>query len=542
MEMKGRRAWAAAALAVAAYLYGLGGQNIPKIGDEAVYLQIARVTGASGALLPLRSELGVNDTKPPLLFWTGAAATAGGRLWSAFAVRLPVALYSLALAVLCGLCAWRLSRDREAAWLAGLSFLCFHSTFQHGRPFLTNVPEAFWLFLPYYLILRSPSISPLALGACIGVGLLHKSFVDAVPACLALAWHRRKLLDPRALAAGACALAVFMLWPALDPERGQVYAQFFLAENFAKVGGGERAALSGHGYLWNALFGPYHVGRVWGGLFVDAGLMALPLAAILPLAWKRRREVEPGERLMWLVLASYALFYTVPSQRQENYLIAATPAAAVLLGLYWKRLRAGLLAAFAAPLAAVFAAGLALSFLLTKLVAISPLHFAVPAAGLAATAWALASPRRAPALFHGLVLAAYLTISCALAPFDGPAGRHSPAALERLKGRVVYAPTGWDHKPRTEYYRFAWPGADVRGFDPENAELRKDLLAAGKLVGARLPLGAAAPEGCRAETSRLVMKSRLPGKDVLALLKGELGRLIEQEAILACARGAVAKS
>lgn len=528
--MKARAWWPAlGALAALTYLYGLGGQYIPKIGDEAIYLQIARVTARSGAPLPLRSEAGINDTKPPLLFWTAAAATGLARDWTPLRARLPVALYSLALAALCGAAALRLSGEREAAWVAALTFLCFHATFQHGRPLLTNVPEAFWLFLPFVLVLERPSTPWPILGLCVGVGLLYKSFADVVPVALALAWHRKKLGGPILMACAAVSL--FLLWPLLDPRRDALVSDFFLRENLGKLGGGERAALAGHGYLWDAVFGPYHLGRIWAGPLVNAGLLAPVLAAAAWSGWKHRAGMASGERLLWKMLLAFLVFYSIPSQRQENYLIPAMPAAAALVGLHWARLPRAAAVASGAAAGAVCLAAPVLFIVAGGLVPFGAAAWLAALSGLALAAGSFAAPR----LTHASVLATYLTISCALAPFDGPAGRYDQAALSQMAGRVVYVPTGWDHKPRTEYYRFALPGADVRGFDPDNAELRRDLLAAGKLVGSSLPLGAEPPTGCSAVGRRLALKSRLPGRDVLALLRGDLGRLVESEAILRCA-------
>jgi hypothetical protein len=37
--------------------------------------------------------------------------------------------------------------------VALLAYLAFFSTYRYGRPFLTNAPEVFWLFVPFFALL-----------------------------------------------------------------------------------------------------------------------------------------------------------------------------------------------------------------------------------------------------------------------------------------------------------------------------------------------------------------------------------------------------
>ena len=62
-------------LAVFTYTYSLDGLHIPHIGDEAPYIQIVRLTAESGDWLPLKTTSGLENTKPPLLFWLGMVST-----------------------------------------------------------------------------------------------------------------------------------------------------------------------------------------------------------------------------------------------------------------------------------------------------------------------------------------------------------------------------------------------------------------------------------------------------------------------------------
>ena len=106
-------------LALAVYLYALDGLYIPHIGDEAPYIEIARLTGASGAWLPLKTAPGLENTKPPLLYWVGIVSTQWGRHFTLFRLRLPIVLYTFVLAALVGFVTERLTKDRVRGALGG---------------------------------------------------------------------------------------------------------------------------------------------------------------------------------------------------------------------------------------------------------------------------------------------------------------------------------------------------------------------------------------------------------------------------------------
>jgi len=144
-------------LALTAYFYGLDSIHIPKIGDEPPYLQITRVTAESGSMLPLVWDGGINNTKPPMLFWQGILTTGWGKYWNPWTLRGPVVLYSMVIALVIGLFARKLSGDALTGLMGGLIYLGFLSTIQHGRPFLTNPPETLFLFLPLVVMFDKDS-------------------------------------------------------------------------------------------------------------------------------------------------------------------------------------------------------------------------------------------------------------------------------------------------------------------------------------------------------------------------------------------------
>ena len=259
--------------ALAAYVWGFGGLHVPKIGDEYVYLQIARVTGGLEGWLPLTFDGGVWSTKPPLLFWQGIAGARlfGEELW---VYRLPSLLYTLGTALLAARYARRLGGDRRRAWIAALAYLAFFSTWRYGRPYLTNPPEVFWSFLALYLVPRRAAREAdgsgeaeqrdslgeqlgrwLAIGLCLGVVCLYRSYALLAPFLFVVGlelWRRRgwKLgafirtdLAKLVLVLGV-ALACFSLWFLLDPDPAEVWRTFVRGENAGKFDRGSYWAAS----------------------------------------------------------------------------------------------------------------------------------------------------------------------------------------------------------------------------------------------------------------------------------------------------------
>ncbi|HUW29775.1 MAG TPA: phospholipid carrier-dependent glycosyltransferase, partial [Sulfuriferula sp.] len=168
-----RTAWylLACLLAVFVYFYGLDSQHIPKNGDEYPYEHITRLTAASGKLLPLQSRLDhMRNTKPPLLFWQGIASTDGGKNWTLWDLRYPSVIYTLLTAGMLFMLGRSVGGKTETGFVAALTFLAFFSTYRYGRPFLTNPPEVFWIFLPFFVLLywrkafESRWLIPLLLG------------------------------------------------------------------------------------------------------------------------------------------------------------------------------------------------------------------------------------------------------------------------------------------------------------------------------------------------------------------------------------------
>ena len=330
-------------LALAAYFWGLGCYQIPKIGDEVLYLQIARVTGASGSWLPLRYEPGILNTKPPLLFWLGIFINRFSA--SLFAMRAGVVIVTLLSASLVYLISKKRSADRAAPYWAAAAYLGFISTFQQGRPFLVNSFEVLFLVLPlawFFYRSRLDFIFWVLVSLSWGAVAWSKSFALILVGAFALAgsvWilkpevRKNKsffiLFFSSAVIAG---LAIFSLWFVFDPDPGLLFHQFIIGENAVKF--------KGYANYFRGLFmGAYPVYRIWLGDFANAGIYAvILLGTIVALLRKGIKAVDRQTlSLLWFIVA-FLIFYTIPTQRQENYLLPTMAIWAVFFADYRKNI------------------------------------------------------------------------------------------------------------------------------------------------------------------------------------------------------------
>ena len=475
-EIRVRWLWPAVALfGVFVYLVSLDGLYIPHIGDEAPYIEIARLTAESGSWLPLKTGAGLENTKPPLLYWVGIVATDWASKWTLFRLRLPIVGFTLATGILTFWLARRLGYDKETAWISALTFLGFYSSFQYGRPFLINSPETFFVFLSFALMLVFRG-SWLVAGIALGIACLFKSFALVAPVGLALAWAGGRRRFFHAALAVFVALAVFGLWPLLDPDPAAVFRHFVLEENLGK--------LQGQGYFRGLLTGPYALHWLWLGHFGNAGLFAVPLLFLVITTIQERKNLGAEEKSLWILVLSFLLVYSIPSQRQENYLIPTVPALAILLARRWNGLPEAWFRWFALP-GALFTAALLWVVLGIRERVLPPGSYAawqlaVPAVVLGLWIALVVLPRAARYSFHTMVFSSFLLISLAVAPFEGPLGRYDPERVAFLEGKRVYVPS--EFISRHERHRFLLPGARIEGYDPADADSASRLLSSGQHV------------------------------------------------------------
>ena len=172
------------------------------------------------------------------------------------------------------------------------------------------------------------------IGVSLGIACLFKSFALVAPVGLALTWFTfmergdflvRDVL--RIAVAVIVALGCFVIWPLLDPEPGAILQHFVLEENLGKLGG--------EGYLRGLFAGPYPIYRLWLGHLGNAGFFALPLIYLVVRSVRERQSATMEEKGLWILVLSFLIVYSVPSQRQENYLIPTVPALSILLAMRW---------------------------------------------------------------------------------------------------------------------------------------------------------------------------------------------------------------
>ena len=524
-------------LALVTYFYALDSPHIPKNGDEYVYAHITRFTAYSGHLLPLQSQLHeMRNTKPPLLFWQGIASTRWARDWSLLTLRYPSVIYTLLTAVLAFLLGWKVSGRLETGGLACLTFLSFFNIYRYGRPFLTEAPVTFWLFVPFFaflfwqpVVLESRLFMPFLLGLGLGVGLLYKSFALVLPVALAFSWW---YLDYRGYKVrafltkdagkiaimGVVSLALFSLWFLLDPKPMAIVHEFVWKENLGKFDP------QGLGYMTQLLRG---VSSIWGlalGYLVNAGLLVFPLIAVLWISYKRRCQLGGAEKLLCLWVVALFLFFSLPSMRSNRYLLPAMPALAVMCALNWDRISRR---AFVASLLAAGAAIAVMAYLSLRLqfnvggVRLFPATYWL-LLGVTATLVLLALflPEFTRPSVPCVALLLCLCLAVALRPLDGPLGRYSPEAQQYVMGKQVWVPCNF--RAVDEGYRFLLPGADVHGYRDDGSVTLDSLDTRYAMFAIRLPLAATETRGLRLIGQRLEIHSRLSSRELLDMLRGNV--------------------
>ncbi len=524
-ESRLRLAWyvLATLLAVFTYFYSLDSEHIPKNGDEYPYEHITRLTADSGKLLPLQSQLnGQRNTKPPLLFWQGITSTNGGQDWDLWHLRYPSVIYTLLTALMVFMLGWKLSRQLATGFLALLAYLAFFNTYRYGRPFLTNPPEVFWLFMPFFTLLywrpaafNSRFIVPILLGTSIGIGLLYKSFALLLPVGIALSWwylHNRNYRlaaffakdASKVVIASSVSLAIFSLWFVLDPDPQSVWKEFVVGENIGKFDP------QGGSYLSKLLWGSSSVWSLALGYITNAGLLMFPVAALLFVSYKRRGQMDDAEKLLWAWAFTLLVVFSLPSQRSSRYLLAGMPALAVLCALNWHRISRkafGISLVFAMAAIGVMAYfSMRLQHELANTQLYSLAYWLLLACTGILALLALLIPKLTQPSVSTVVILVLLSLAAFLRPFDGPFGTYDAGARQYAKGKDVWVPCNF--RAKDEGHRFILPGAMAHGYRDDNGLSITELAVRYPLFAVQLPLQDIACANCKIVGQRLDLRSR----------------------------------
>jgi 4-amino-4-deoxy-L-arabinose transferase-like glycosyltransferase len=530
-------------LAAFAYFYGLDSEHIPKNGDEYVYEHITRLTAGSGNLLPLQSQLdNMRNTKPPLLFWQGIISTGWGKNWTLWDLRYPSVIYTLLTAAMLFMLGWKLTDKLETGFIAALTFLAFFTTYRFGRPFLTNPPEVFWIFLPFFALLywrqafESRFMIPLLLGIAIGIGFLYKSFALGLPVTMGLSgWylHQRdyraaEFLKQDALKVAiaiSVAVAMFAIWFMLDPNPQAVWKEFIVGENVGKFDP------HGPSYLSKLLWGGSSIWSYALAFLTNPGLLTFPVIALFFAAFQRRRQLSDEEKLLWLWIAVMLLSFALPSQRSGRYLLAAMPAVALLCALNWQQISRK---AFIASLVLAGAIIAGIAYLAVRLQAEMPdlqlypptFWLLVAGAGML-TLLAIVVPDLTRPCVNIIALLVLLCFAVFLRPFDGALGNYSAEARQYASGKEVAVPCNF--RAMDEGHRFILPGAEIRGYIEDQNLSASELAARYPLFAVRVALNDSRQNAGCAECKIIGQRLEIRGRQSQVELKEMLfqGKVFE---------------
>jgi hypothetical protein len=489
-------------LAVFAYFYGLDSQNIPKNGDEYPYEHIVRLTAASGELLPLQSQMeNMRNTKPPLLFWQGIVSTGWGKDWMLWKLRYPSVIYTMLTASMLFLLGLKLTGKLETGFIAALTFLAFFTTYRFGRPFLTNPPEVFWIFLPFFVLLywrktiESRFVIPMLIGICIGIGFLYKSFALGLPVTLGLTgWylHQRhyrvagfiKQDAMKVVIAVSVSVMLFAMWFVLDPDPQSVWKEFVVGENIGKFDS------HGPGYLEKLLWGGSSIWSYTIAFLTNPGLLTFPVVALFYVAYKNRHQLGEEEKLLWILVAAFFFSFSLPSQRSGRYLLDIMPAVALLCALNWQQINRKTFIA-SLILAGVMLAGLAylavrLQAEMTAAQMFPPTFWLLLSVSGILTLLAIAVPKFTRPAVNVVMLLVLVCFAAFLKPLDGELGNYSLEAQRYAQDRDVWVPCNF--RALDEGHRFMLPGAEIHGYSEDQNLTVDELAARYPLFAARLPL------------------------------------------------------
>jgi hypothetical protein len=343
---------------------------------------------------------------------------------------------------------------------------------------------------------------------------------------LAFSWWKGRRSFRQLAPALALALAVFALWPLLDPDPRSILRNFVLEENLGK--------LQGQGYLEGLVRGPYALHWLWLGHLGNAGLFAAPLLFVV-MTTLRERKLSAEEKALWILVLSFLIVYSIPSQRQGNYLIPTVPALALLIGRRWSRFPDEWLRAFAVPGAILSAAVLWVVLSIRDRIlppgSYSFWQLAALVSVLALWVALVVLPKAARHSFHAVVFASFLLIGAAVAPFEGPLGRFDPKRIAFLEGKLVYVPT--EFISRHERHRFLLPGARIEGYDATDANTESRLLSSGQHVVVHRTPGAGIEGPFRVIARRFDLRSRQTLEEMWRILyHGDLDLLVRQELVV----------
>lgn len=327
------------ALIAILHFWRLGAVPLYSVGEPREGVQVVDEYYNHSWILPLRNGVDV-PSKPPLYHWlAGLTALAAGGV-DEWVVRFPSAAVGVATVLAVG---WFGARRWDA--LAGIAAACILATnfewlkaSHAARVDMTLTGCLTAAMLALGRIVEAPVPSPAARWTFYGamaLGVLAKGPVGiALPVLAALAYLalQRDLVRFRAMAVGrgmALAIGLPAVWYALAIAAGGmpfVRKQILRGNVLHFLGPGNQGVNLSHP-VW-------YYGEAMAAGLAPWSLFLVPLAAYL---WqnRRRRDVIAPYRLPLVWMAVVIGFYTVAASKRATYILAAYPAAALMLGGWW---------------------------------------------------------------------------------------------------------------------------------------------------------------------------------------------------------------
>ncbi len=303
--------------------------------DETRYAEIPREMIASGDWVVPRLNGVPYLEKPPLLYWSNAAALSlfGETPW---AVRLPTRLAGLAMALLLLFGVGSIWGE-TAGLAAAVLFLASPAGFLFSRIALTDGMLSFFfaltLFLARAALLRRgagrPALGLAALtGLAAGGAFLSKGLIALVlPGAILFVWclltrRLRALLSLGLFPVLPVFLLVCLPWLLLAESRVPGFLQFFFIHEHFQRFATTQAKRPGPVY--------YFVGVFAAGFLPALPFFAEGLRGLGPIS--RWRDEHPDALFFALWFAIVFVFFSVSQSKLPPYLLPAFPAAAALAG------------------------------------------------------------------------------------------------------------------------------------------------------------------------------------------------------------------
>jgi 4-amino-4-deoxy-L-arabinose transferase-like glycosyltransferase len=300
------------------FLYFFGLTRAGLLGpDEPRYAAIGRAMAETGDWVTPRLAGKPWFEKPPLLYWTTAAAFEAG-LDPDLAPRLPVALLSVAFLIYFFIALRREFGDR-AAFYAVTILATSAGWLAYSHVAVTDLPlsAAFSATMLIVLSARDDKRSSISAGILLGLAILAKGLVPIALFLPAVWFMRRRIRELFIIIAAATAIAA--PWYALVTWRNGMpfLEEFFGRHHFARFA----STTLGHGRpFW------FYVPVLLAGLFPWTPFLAL-------LFQKRIYSKDQRAVFLFAWMAWGFIFFSAFLNKLPGYLLPLLPAVAALLGI-----------------------------------------------------------------------------------------------------------------------------------------------------------------------------------------------------------------